>query len=86
MKLKLLSVLSLVLFNHAFAQSEKFYATTDSENAKELKAKFPGEIDIVGVEETSPQFILQKMLLNFFITMLLHTVPDMFTSRPRNRL
>lgn len=34
MKLKLLSVLSLVLFNHAFAQSEKFYATTDSENAK----------------------------------------------------
>lgn len=65
MKLKLLSVLSLVLFNHAFAQSEKFYATTDSENAKELKAKFPGEIDIVGVEGNQSAIHLTKNAAEF---------------------
>ncbi len=65
MKLKLLSVLSLVLFNHAFAQSEKFYATTDSENAKELKAKFSGEIDIVGVEGNQSAIHLTKNAAEF---------------------
>ncbi|MBN9337310.1 MAG: hypothetical protein J0I88_05600, partial [Chryseobacterium sp.] len=65
MKLKLLSVLSLVLFNHVFAQSEKFYATTDSENAKELKAKFPGEIDIVGVEGNQSAIHLTKNAAEF---------------------
>ena len=65
MKLKLLSVLSLVLFNHVFAQSEKFYATTDSENAKELKAKFPGEIEIVGVEGNQSAIHLTKNAAEF---------------------
>ncbi|WP_051878569.1 M20/M25/M40 family metallo-hydrolase [Chryseobacterium sp. FH1] len=47
MKLKLLPVLSLALFNQAFAQSEKFYATTDAKNATELKALMPDEVDIL---------------------------------------
>lgn len=47
MKLKLLSILSLALFNQAFAQSEKFYATTDAKNARELKALMPDEVDIL---------------------------------------
>ena len=47
MKLKLFSILSLVLFNEAFAQSERFYATTDAKSAIALKEKFPNEIQII---------------------------------------
>lgn len=65
MKQKLLSVLSLVLFSQAFAQSDKFYATTDSENAKELKARFPQEIEIVGVSGNQSAIFLTKNAAEF---------------------
>jgi len=65
MKLKLLSIFSLVLFNQAFAQSDKFYATTDSENAKELKEKFPGEIEIVDVTGNQSAVFLTKKAAEF---------------------
>lgn len=61
MKLKLLSIFSLALFNQAFAQSEKFYATTDKENAKELKTKFPAEVEIIGATgNQSAIFVTEK--------------------------
>jgi bacterial leucyl aminopeptidase len=65
MKLKLLSILSLVLFNQAFAQSDKFYATTDSENAKELKEKFPDEIEIIASSNNSSAVYLTKKAAEF---------------------
>jgi len=65
MKLKLLSIFSLVLFNQAFAQSDKFYATTDSENAKELKEKFPEEIEIVGATGHQSAVFLTKKAAEF---------------------
>jgi len=65
MKLKLLSIFSVVLFNQAFAQSEKFYATTDSENARELKGKFPEDIEIVGSTGNQSAIFLNKKLAEF---------------------
>ncbi len=65
MKLKLLSIFSLVLFNQAFAQSDKFYATTDSENANELKTKFPEEIEIVGASGNQSAIFLTKKAAEF---------------------
>ncbi|GGG57023.1 M20/M25/M40 family metallo-hydrolase [Epilithonimonas arachidiradicis] len=65
MKLKLLSIFSLVLFNQAFAQLGKFYATTDSENAKELKEKFPEEIEIVGAAGNQSAVFLTKKAAEF---------------------
>lgn len=65
MKLKLLSILSLVVFNQAFAQSDKFYATTDSENAKELKEKFPEDIEIVGSTGNQSAIFLNKKAAEF---------------------
>jgi leucyl aminopeptidase len=48
MNLKLLSGLSLaLLFSQGFAQSQKFYATTDAKSATALKEKFPEEIEIL---------------------------------------
>ncbi|PZQ86468.1 MAG: hypothetical protein DI548_07150, partial [Flavobacterium johnsoniae] len=65
MKLKLLSIFSLVVFSQAFAQSDKFYATTDSENAKELKEKFPEEIEIVGMSGNQSAIFLTKNAAEF---------------------
>jgi len=65
MKLKLLSILSLVVFSQAFAQSDKFYATTDSENAKELKEKFPEDIEIVGSTGNQSAIFLNKKAAEF---------------------
>ena len=65
MKLKLLSILSLVVFSQAFAQSDKFYATTDSENAKELKEKFPEDIEIVGSIGNQSAIFLNKKAAEF---------------------
>jgi len=65
MKLKLLSILSLVVFNQVFAQSDKFYATTDSENAKELKEKFPEDIEIVGSTGNQSAIFLNKKAAEF---------------------
>lgn len=65
MKLKLLSILSLVLFNQAFAQSDKFYATTDSKNAKELKDKFPDDVEIISSNENSSAVHLTKKAAEF---------------------
>lgn len=65
MKLKLLSIFSLVLFSQAFAQSNKFYATTDSENAKELKEKLPEEIEIVGATGNQSAVFLTKKAAEF---------------------
>ncbi|WP_051259547.1 M20/M25/M40 family metallo-hydrolase [Epilithonimonas tenax] len=65
MKLKLLSILSLVMFHQAFAQLDKFYATTDSENAKELKAKFPEEIDIIGTSGNHSAIFLSQKAAEF---------------------
>jgi len=65
MKLKLFSILSLVVFNQAFAQSDKFYATTDSENAKELKEKFPEDIEIVGSTGNQSAIFLNKKAAEF---------------------
>jgi leucyl aminopeptidase len=65
MKLKLLSVFSLVLFHQAFAQSDKFYATTDSENAKELKAKFPEEIEIISLTGNQSAIFLSEKAAEF---------------------
>ena len=65
MKLKLLSILSLVVFSQAFAQSDKFYATTDSENAKELKEKFPEDIEIVGSTGNQSAIFLNKKAAGF---------------------
>jgi len=65
MKLKLLSILSLVLFNQAFAQSGKFYATTDSENAKELKVKFPNEIEIISATGNQSAVYLTEKAAKF---------------------
>ena len=65
MKLKLLSVLSLVLFNQAFAQSDKFYATTDKKNAAELKDKMPTEIDIISSNDNESVIYLSKKAADF---------------------
>lgn len=65
MKIKLLSIFSLVIFSQAFAQSEKFYATTDTENAKELKAKFPNEIEIVGATGNQSAIFLSEKAAEF---------------------
>lgn len=65
MKLKLLSILSLVLFNQAFAQSNKFYATTDSKNAEELKNKFPDDVEIVANNDNSSAVYLTKKAAEF---------------------
>ncbi len=65
MKLKLLSILSFVVYNQAFAQSDRFYATTDSENAKELKEKFPGDVEIVGSAGNQSALFLNKEAAEF---------------------
>ena len=65
MKQKLLSILSLVLFHQAFAQSDKFYATTDSENAKALKEKLPEEIEILSVAGNQSAIFLSQKAAEF---------------------
>ena len=65
MKLKLLSIFSLVLFNQAFAQTDKFYATTDSENALELKAKMPDEVEIISSANNQSVIFLSKEAAEF---------------------
>ena len=61
MKLKLLSIVSLAIFQQTFAQSEKFYATTDAKNAAELKSIMPNEIDIIqSVDDESVIFLSPK--------------------------
>lgn len=65
MKIKLLSVFSLFLFSQAFAQTDRFYATTDSENANELKAKFPNEIEIVGASGNQSAIFLTEKAAEF---------------------
>ena len=65
MKLKLLSILSLALFNQAFAQSEKFYATTDAKNAKELKALMPDEVDILNSNDKESVIFLSPKAAEF---------------------
>ncbi len=65
MKLKLFSLFSLALFNHAFAQADRFYATTDSGNAKELKEKFPNEIEIVGASGNQSAVFLSEKAAKF---------------------
>lgn len=65
MKLKLLPVLSLALFNQAFAQSEKFYATTDAKNAVELKALMPDEVDILNSNDKESVVFLSPKAAEF---------------------
>ncbi len=65
MKLKLLSVLSLVVFSQAFAQSDKFYATTDSEYAKALQKQFPDEVDIISSTDNSSAVFLTRNAAEF---------------------
>ena len=60
MKIKLLTVFSLFLYGQAFAQADKFYATTDAENAKELKAKMPDEIEILGSKNNQSVIFISK--------------------------
>lgn len=50
MKIKLYSGIAALLFcGTLFAQSEKFYATTDAEDAKELQAIFPEQVEILEI-------------------------------------
>ena len=65
MKLKLLPILSLALFNQAFAQSEKFYATTDAKNAVELKALMPDEVDILNSNDKESVVFLSPKAAEF---------------------
>lgn len=65
MKLKLLSIFSLVLFNQAFAQSEKFYATTDAKNAVELKSKMPNEVEIISSNDKESVVYLSPKAAEF---------------------
>ncbi len=65
MKLKLLSIFSLVIFNQAFAQTDKFYATTDAVNAKELKEKFPDDIEIISSNGNSSAVYLSRKAAEF---------------------
>ena len=65
MKLKLLPILSLALFNQAFAQSEKFYATTDAKNAVELKALMPDEVDILNSNDQESVVFLSPKAAEF---------------------
>ncbi|SHK00926.1 M20/M25/M40 family metallo-hydrolase [Epilithonimonas mollis] len=65
MKQKLLSILTLALFSQTFAQADKFYATTDAENANELKAKFPDDIEIISTNNNSAAVFLNKKAADF---------------------
>lgn len=65
MKIKLLSILFIALFQQTFAQTEKFYATTDSDNAKELKEKFPNEIEIMGASGNQSAVLLTEKAAEF---------------------
>lgn len=65
MKLKLLPIFSLALFNQAFAQSEKFYATTDAKNAVELKALMPDEVDILNSNDKESVVFLSPKAAEF---------------------
>lgn len=65
MKLKLLPILSLTLFNQAFAQSEKFYATTDAKNATELKALMPNEVDIINSNDKESVIFMSPKAAEF---------------------
>ena len=60
MKIKLLTVFSLFLYGQAFAQADKFYATTDADNAKELEAKMPDEIEILGSKNNQSVIFISK--------------------------
>ncbi len=65
MKIKLLSLLSLVVFHQAYAQSDKFYATTDSKNAEALKNKFPEDVEIITSNDNSSAVHLSKKAAEF---------------------
>lgn len=61
MNKKLLSIFAFALIVQISAQSEKFYATTDSNNALELKSKMPDEVEIVQTnDKESVVFLSQK--------------------------
>jgi len=65
MKIKLLSIFSLVLFNQISAQSEKFYATTDAKNAVELKSKMPDDVEIIGSNDKESVVFLSPKAAEF---------------------
>ena len=65
MKIKLLSLLSIALFGQLSAQSEKFYATTDAENAAELKSKMPAEVDVISSNDKESVVFLSPKAAEF---------------------
>lgn len=66
MNLKLLSGLSLaLLFSQGFAQSQKFYATTDGKSATALKEKFPEEIQILNMNDDHAAVYISEKAAEF---------------------
>ena len=87
MKLKLLSIVSLAIFQQTFAQSEKFYATTDAKNAAELKSIMPNEIDIIqSVDDESVIFLSPKAAEFLHHNVITHGPGYVYTSSEQEAL
>ncbi len=66
MKLNLLSGISMLfVFGQLFGQHKEFYATTDAQNAKDLKAIFPEKVEILEINNQQAAIFLTDDAANY---------------------
>lgn len=88
MKLKLQSAFLLVfLFGLFSAQQEKFYATTDAKDAKELQEIFPDEVEILDIKNNSAAvYLTEKAAQHLHKNIISHGPGYVYKSSPEEAI